>query len=511
MALNWVMLDSSQRFVPLPREQIHFTSPPRTTLSLQTPNSYPGKEPLSITSNSGTAYVTNQRVGKPQHRSRITVLTRRYKQIVYLPSAPTAQLQSFSAPILNLQDTRVDAPFFGANSWTGILKPVNGGNIPAHHAFVKLSMTFKDGGAFDFATIYERIKETAAQAVEVARENGRSQGPDLADVNLEQLPAYEEVGNAMSVPPPLPTLQRPTPISAVTAQVPPRESGIVVPSDDEKNSRPPATAGQQQYPPPNEPPPGYEEVQQGSIADSLERRWVALENLVWKKLRDPSQDKVRIANDQGEAQQIQYHDVLKLLGHGQYLEKLEGPSKDDSTYRITDIRNIRDMERNKSAKIRKPIKLRMAGRSKGLHLNPTLDAPSYREVLSASSNHINDGCRVEMYVEVAKSVRPKMHFDLMMAKNPHLRPETVLKSMPKGTRMTFEPLFDTVREQLVWVMDDERKWPQERKHVGWKASANSPPNEYALKVLRGLPVVVDHPEPETSLGSGLSGYGVSWP
>lgn len=240
-------------------------------------------------------------------------------------------------------------------------------------------------------------------------------------------------------------------------------------------------------------------------APNCDKQWVALENLVWKKLRDPSQDKVRIANDQGEAQQIQYHDVLKLLGHGQYLEKLEGPSKDDSTYRITDIRNIRDMERNKSAKIRKPIKLRMAGRSKGLHLNPTLDAPSYREVLSASSNHINDGCRVEMYVEVAKSVRPKMHFDLMMAKNPHLRPETVLKSMPKGTRMTFEPLFDTVREQLVWVMDDERKWPQERKHVGWKASANSPPNEYALKVLRGLPVVVDHPEPETSLGSGLSG------
>ncbi|KAL8653272.1 MAG: hypothetical protein Q9210_002199 [Variospora velana] len=193
-------------------------------------------------------------------------------EIVYLPSAPTAQLQSFSAPILNLQDTRVDAPFFGANSWTGILKPVNGGNIPAHHAFVKLSMTFKDGGAFDFATIYERIKETAAQAVEVARENGRSQGPDLADVNLDQLPAYEEVGNTISAPPPPPTLQQPTPISAVTAQAPPRESGIVLPSGDERNTGPPATAGQQQYPPPNEPPPGYEEVQQGSIADSLERR-----------------------------------------------------------------------------------------------------------------------------------------------------------------------------------------------------------------------------------------------
>ncbi|KAL8653271.1 MAG: hypothetical protein Q9210_002198 [Variospora velana] len=228
-------------------------------------------------------------------------------------------------------------------------------------------------------------------------------------------------------------------------------------------------------------------------APNRDKQWVAFEDLVWKKLRDPSQDKLRIANNQGEAQQIQYSDVLKLLGHGQYLEKLEEPSKDDSTYRITDIPNIRDMERNQSAKIRKPITLRMAGRSKGLHLNSTLGVPSYRDVLSASSNHINDGCRVEMYVEVAKSERRKMRFDLMMAKNPHLRPETVLKSMPEGTKMTYEPLFDTVREQLVWVMDDERKWPRGRKHVGWTASANSPPNDYALKVLRELPVVRSMP------------------
>lgn len=60
------MLDANQRFVPLPRERIHFTSPARTTLSLQTPNSYPGKEPLSISSSGGTAYVTNQRVGEPK-------------------------------------------------------------------------------------------------------------------------------------------------------------------------------------------------------------------------------------------------------------------------------------------------------------------------------------------------------------------------------------------------------------------------------------------------------------
>lgn len=171
---------------------------------------------------------------------------------------------------MNLQDTHVDAPFFGANSWTGILKPVSGGNIPAHHAYVKLSMTFKDGGAFDFASTYERIKETIAQAVEVARESGRQQGSDLSDINLEQLPAYEEVGATASAPT-APPLQQPVPV-APTAHAPQRDSGIVLSSDDERNPKPPSAAVlEQRYTPPDEPPPGYEEVQQSSIADNLER------------------------------------------------------------------------------------------------------------------------------------------------------------------------------------------------------------------------------------------------
>ena len=56
------MLDEHKRFVPLPGEQILFTSPPRTTLALQTSNTYPGKEPLAIHSAGGVAFLTNQRV-----------------------------------------------------------------------------------------------------------------------------------------------------------------------------------------------------------------------------------------------------------------------------------------------------------------------------------------------------------------------------------------------------------------------------------------------------------------
>ncbi|KAL8797618.1 MAG: hypothetical protein Q9182_007168 [Xanthomendoza sp. 2 TL-2023] len=259
---SWVMLDSNRNFVPLSGERILFTSPSRTSLSLQTPHSYPGKEPLSISSSGGTAYITNQR-------------------IVYLPTAPTPQLQSFSAPILNLQDTHVDAPFFGANSWTGILKPVPGGGIPRNHAYIKISMTFKDGGAFDFATTYERLKETITQAVEVARESGGHQGAAaLSDINLEQLPAYEEVGNttALSAAPP-PPLQQPTPIAptAAPSYTPQRDSGVAISAaeDEERHPKPSAaTAPQEQMPHPDEPPPGYEEAQQqhsSSVAENLER------------------------------------------------------------------------------------------------------------------------------------------------------------------------------------------------------------------------------------------------
>ena len=58
---SWVMLDENQDFVPLAKEKVLFTSPPRTTLTLQTPNTYPGKS-YHLGSNGGVAFLTNQRV-----------------------------------------------------------------------------------------------------------------------------------------------------------------------------------------------------------------------------------------------------------------------------------------------------------------------------------------------------------------------------------------------------------------------------------------------------------------
>ena len=131
-------------------------------------------------------------------------------------------------------------------------------------------MTFKEGGAFDLANTFERIKDALAQMVDVARESGHSGRAELSEVNLEQLPAYEEVGNTRQGAGPL--IHQPVPMSPVAAsRTTQRDSGIVVSSDDEQNSKPTSIAtSSEQAPLPNGPPPGYEEVQHNSIVDTLE-------------------------------------------------------------------------------------------------------------------------------------------------------------------------------------------------------------------------------------------------
>lgn len=136
---------------------------------------------------------------------------------------------------------------------------------------MSLKLTFKEGGAFDFSTTYEQMKETLAQAMETARESGRavnnSNGIGGLDVDLEQLPAYEELGGGGGGGPPPVQIQRPTPVGPNGAHrpAPPANNGVVG-LQSASSSRAAAA------PTPDEPPPGYEEVLQGSVADELERR-----------------------------------------------------------------------------------------------------------------------------------------------------------------------------------------------------------------------------------------------
>ena len=82
-------------------------------------------------------------------------------------------------------------------------KPVAGGGIPASLPIIELRLTFREGGAFDFHTIFEQIKERLYQAYTTARETGAARGADgldLTNVHLEQLPAYEPASEATTIP-----------------------------------------------------------------------------------------------------------------------------------------------------------------------------------------------------------------------------------------------------------------------------------------------------------------------
>ncbi|KAJ5297570.1 hypothetical protein N7508_007819 [Penicillium antarcticum] len=226
MSLNWVMLHDQEGFVRLPNERLIYSSPPRTSVSLTPPSGYKGAEKLSVQSSAGCIHLTNQRV-------------------VYLPASRTNDFQSFSSPLLSVKDSHVSAPFFGPNVWTALVQPVSGGGISPSLPAVQLKVTFKEGGAFDFHTNFERIKERLEQAVENGSEGTRGQrNVDLSAVHLEELPAYEAPPNA-------------TQTSAVPSELPTEPTSSRV-----------SDAGTE----PVEPPPCYEAVQSQSVADELEAR-----------------------------------------------------------------------------------------------------------------------------------------------------------------------------------------------------------------------------------------------
>ncbi|KAG8627895.1 hypothetical protein KVT40_003768 [Elsinoe batatas] len=264
MSINWVMLppspSPSQPFLPLPGEQTVYASPARTSFSVGTVGKFPAQQPFTVSSSTGVLYLTSKRV-------------------IYLPASPTPQLQSFSSPLLNLQDSHVSAPWIGPNVWSAVVKPVQGGNLPNQPLEVKV--TFKDGGAYDFQTRYERVRERVVQAVEMARERGqglgtesgveqgRGRGPGVmegVEVVLEDLPRYEEARQVPGAHVQVPAARvQPAGELAQAAQANGTASGgntTGVQSRDE----------QQIFTPPDEPPPGYDQVQREAIEDEFSRR-----------------------------------------------------------------------------------------------------------------------------------------------------------------------------------------------------------------------------------------------
>ena len=184
---------------------------------------------------------------------------------MYIPEKPTADLKSFSAPLLNLHDTHLTVPWFGPNAWQAFLQPVPGGNLPATQAAMELKLTFKEGGAPDFHSNLERIKERLQQVVSTARENNlsgaaqdRFPSVNLENVHLDQLPSYQEAGRDRIA-------RDDAEVVDVTDESPGAMSPHIVPAP---RRRPPV----EDVRPPSDAPPGYEETQQQSIQAELDRR-----------------------------------------------------------------------------------------------------------------------------------------------------------------------------------------------------------------------------------------------
>jgi hypothetical protein len=165
--------------------------------------------------------------------------------------------KSFSAPLLNLHDSHIVVPWFGPNAWQALVQPVLGGNLPATSTGIELKLTFKEGGAPDFHSNFERIKERLQEALATSGQphgrDGFLSAVNLDTVHLDQLPTYEASGQDRVAPDePSPILE---PLPAVRTQAHAPSTSRTVVND-----------------PPSDAPPGYEETQQHSIQQEVERR-----------------------------------------------------------------------------------------------------------------------------------------------------------------------------------------------------------------------------------------------
>jgi hypothetical protein len=133
-------------------------------------------------------------------------------------------------------------------------------------------MTFREGGAYDYHIIFEQIKERLHHAVSVAREEGRNIGSagvlnpaDLANVDLEQLPAYEPASVVRRISH---NEERGLMASSPTIA----EGGGEGSRDSSSTAESTPKPEEELFTPPNEPPPGYEEAQAQAISIDFDQR-----------------------------------------------------------------------------------------------------------------------------------------------------------------------------------------------------------------------------------------------
>ncbi|CAG8589021.1 4142_t:CDS:2 [Paraglomus brasilianum] len=167
MALNWAMISQDGRsLVPLPGEKVFF-SQEKTSVALDMGGGYPGN-PGGIYKGEGIIYVTNQRA-------------------VFVSRPAVAHFKSLSIPLMNLREGKLQQPWFGANYYQALVHPVEGGGMPCPGG---LKITFKEGGGFEFSTIFNEVKNRLYE----------SEGHAPPDT-IEPLPLYTPRAESQSADP----------------------------------------------------------------------------------------------------------------------------------------------------------------------------------------------------------------------------------------------------------------------------------------------------------------------
>ncbi|KAJ3102712.1 hypothetical protein HDU97_000325 [Phlyctochytrium planicorne] len=172
-------------------------------MSLNAAQLGPGREPMLIAGERSVFvqdgvmmdYVTgNGYPGQGHHyyspKGKLHLTSRR---IIYIPPAPQHYFDTLTIPLPNLQEGKLIQPWFGANKYEAVCLPVPNGGLPLAGT---VSWTFKEGGAFEFSTMFKSISER----VEV-----NAYQPDEGDF----LPEY--VAPPTSAPPPSDTFYPPPP------------------------------------------------------------------------------------------------------------------------------------------------------------------------------------------------------------------------------------------------------------------------------------------------------------
>eukprot|EP01136_Pigoraptor_vietnamica_P018671 Opistho-1_new@65370 len=149
MALNGVPVTPTGGVIIPPGERMMF-SQTGVQFSIESAGGYPG--------HGGSYY------GKGD-----VILTDR--RILFVTKPPLEVFKSFALPFELIYDAKLNQPIFGANNFSGKVDPVSNGGLAGTGEF---KLTFKNGGAAEFATLYlhmnsSRPPQQAAPMVDVTR------------------------------------------------------------------------------------------------------------------------------------------------------------------------------------------------------------------------------------------------------------------------------------------------------------------------------------------------------